>query len=406
MMKNTRKGFTITELVIVIAVIAILAAVLIPTFSSLIKKANVSADTQTAKSLNTALTMAEAEGDKLEDFNDVLTALRDSGYVVANLNPTAKGMYFVWESESNQILLVDSEKEYKVVYKSKELANATPGETWFFAVNDASKVAELEALGAKVFYTPKTKEALLDAFNTLKDKGGVQSVVVSDDINLSKTGEIFKVTKADADVTVDLAGSTVNCAGAIDIDDYEYGKADRAFTVDAGKLVVANGTVNAGDTYGTIKANGDVQVTVDNMTLINSVKNGLNLKTTNAKAVIEVSDTTINATTGGGCEAASGTIILKNVTINQTGYYDHCSTCVAASYGGTVKIMSGSYNSENAVLDIFSSGGTIEIYGGSFNGKAWNTLTATDWNNMLGAAKDRATISIAPSCVTITCAAW
>lgn len=39
-MKNTRKGFTITELVIVIAVIAILAAVLIPTFSNLIKKAN------------------------------------------------------------------------------------------------------------------------------------------------------------------------------------------------------------------------------------------------------------------------------------------------------------------------------------------------------------------------------
>ena len=40
-MKNLRKkGFTIVELVIVIAVIAILSAVLIPTFSSLIKKAN------------------------------------------------------------------------------------------------------------------------------------------------------------------------------------------------------------------------------------------------------------------------------------------------------------------------------------------------------------------------------
>lgn len=43
LMKNTKKGFTIVELVIVIAVIAILAAVLIPTFSSLIKKANDSA---------------------------------------------------------------------------------------------------------------------------------------------------------------------------------------------------------------------------------------------------------------------------------------------------------------------------------------------------------------------------
>lgn len=51
-MKN-RKGFTITELVIVIAVIAILAAVLIPTFSSIIGKANESAALQEARNINT-----------------------------------------------------------------------------------------------------------------------------------------------------------------------------------------------------------------------------------------------------------------------------------------------------------------------------------------------------------------
>ena len=45
-----RKGFTIVELVIVIAVIAILAAVLIPTFSNVISKANESASLQEAKS--------------------------------------------------------------------------------------------------------------------------------------------------------------------------------------------------------------------------------------------------------------------------------------------------------------------------------------------------------------------
>ncbi|MDY5678144.1 MAG: prepilin-type N-terminal cleavage/methylation domain-containing protein, partial [Eubacteriales bacterium] len=46
MKKNNKKGFTIVELVIVIAVIAILAAVLIPTFSSVIKKAKVNNDIQ------------------------------------------------------------------------------------------------------------------------------------------------------------------------------------------------------------------------------------------------------------------------------------------------------------------------------------------------------------------------
>jgi len=48
-MKNNKKGFTIVELVIVIAVIAILAAVLIPTFSNVIEKAKMSNVLQTGK---------------------------------------------------------------------------------------------------------------------------------------------------------------------------------------------------------------------------------------------------------------------------------------------------------------------------------------------------------------------
>ena len=43
MKKMNKKGFTIVELVIVIAVIAILSAVMIPTFSGIVQKANDSA---------------------------------------------------------------------------------------------------------------------------------------------------------------------------------------------------------------------------------------------------------------------------------------------------------------------------------------------------------------------------
>ncbi len=49
MKKLNKKGFTIVELVIVIAVIAVLAAVLIPTFSGVVSRANESAAMQQAE---------------------------------------------------------------------------------------------------------------------------------------------------------------------------------------------------------------------------------------------------------------------------------------------------------------------------------------------------------------------
>ena len=59
MKKSNKKGFTIVELVIVIAVIGILASVLIPTFASVIDKANASAALQELKSAYT-IALAEA----------------------------------------------------------------------------------------------------------------------------------------------------------------------------------------------------------------------------------------------------------------------------------------------------------------------------------------------------------
>ena len=86
-MKNTnKKGFTIVELVIVIAVIAILAAVLIPTFVGLVNKANRAADTALAKELNTALAM---NGEEIADFDAAVAALREGGFILANLNAKA-----------------------------------------------------------------------------------------------------------------------------------------------------------------------------------------------------------------------------------------------------------------------------------------------------------------------------
>ena len=58
-MKMNKKGFTIVELVIVIAVIAILAGVLIPTFSGIVDKANNSSVTQETRAALTVLLTEE-----------------------------------------------------------------------------------------------------------------------------------------------------------------------------------------------------------------------------------------------------------------------------------------------------------------------------------------------------------
>ncbi len=109
-MKN-RKGFTITELVIVIAVIAILAAVLIPTFSSIITKSKTSSAMQEARNTFTEY-MSEVDaqpadvvyvqgGDMFFKFNkgqiDEENPLEDLDDVTTGLKVTKNGNDIVTE---------------------------------------------------------------------------------------------------------------------------------------------------------------------------------------------------------------------------------------------------------------------------------------------------------------------
>lgn len=74
MKKLNKKGFTIVELVIVIAVIAILAGVLIPTFATVVEKANQSSATQTmAHAYEMAAAELAAKGEALENCVVVIT---------------------------------------------------------------------------------------------------------------------------------------------------------------------------------------------------------------------------------------------------------------------------------------------------------------------------------------------
>ena len=68
-----KKGFTIVELVIVIAVIAILAAVLIPTFSSVIDKANKVSEEAFLKEVVIGLQIILADHSEIRDLRLLVT---------------------------------------------------------------------------------------------------------------------------------------------------------------------------------------------------------------------------------------------------------------------------------------------------------------------------------------------
>lgn len=87
-MKHTnKKGFTIVELVIVIAVIAILAAVLIPNLSRLVTKADKSAAMQEAKAaMDNDLINAEGALENMQDYT-----LSDNESELATDDKTLKG---------------------------------------------------------------------------------------------------------------------------------------------------------------------------------------------------------------------------------------------------------------------------------------------------------------------------
>lgn len=122
-LKN-KKGFTIVELVIVIAVIAILAAVLIPTFSNIVERANKAAAQADAKNLWTQYCVDVTEDNKsYADFN---------GYIVID-----EKYYFSIEKgqlDTEDILAAAPTKDGGT-YTAEKISGYTGLNEWKFTAN-------------------------------------------------------------------------------------------------------------------------------------------------------------------------------------------------------------------------------------------------------------------------------
>ncbi len=234
MKKNNKKGFTIVELVIVIAVIAILAAVLIPTFSSIIKKAKISNDTVLAKNLTTAIA-TESITSKPTSMEEVVTKLYNAGFVLENLSPTTEDYFYGWDSKNNQIILISD--ECSVVYES---AKSTPVDVYVATTGDFAQ--RLADAGYSLYLT--TEATTVDTTNfinvdTGNTKLGTLNMTASTTTEVTLKGKITNVTVSNASGTVHQYASVTELkVNAIANNSYHVYGAVKNATLKAGKLEV------------------------------------------------------------------------------------------------------------------------------------------------------------------------
>ena len=216
-------------------------------------------------------------------------------------------------------------------------------------------------------------ETLQAAFNAVADGETITlltDVTQDDGILFNREGVSAKLDLNEKTLTVNK-GSNVN---------------SRAIRIDNGTLEVYNGTiaaVGAGTTssngtgcYGAFRVEANGVLNAHDLSLSNARPWGLCVKICGGEATL--TRVTITSSYGGGIEVTeanlgthskTGSATLTDCTFTQTGYFDHCSSCLAVSGGSALTINSGTYTSETGyALYVYSSGGVITVNGGTFSG--------------------------------------
>ena len=216
MLKFNKKGFTIVELVIVIAVVAILAAVLIPTFVGLTRAANASADIQACRQMNTQLAINEVT--KGKTIVDVYDALEAAGMTAKDYHPLVADTYFFWDSELNRVLYAD--KDNKVIYPEEYTSVKSKSE-------DKDGGHQWYSLSGLIY----TGGATIDLPDAV-EPGGTLTLEIHSAADLVKAAEFARTNKANLNnktITISIE-KDINLNGA-DICFVDENKSDCAPTV-------------------------------------------------------------------------------------------------------------------------------------------------------------------------------
>lgn len=244
------KGFTLTEMVIVIAVIAVLAAVLIPTFIGIANSANERADLSTAAN---ATSVVKSTSGALNSMQGIYDALVADNYDITTTK--VANAHFAWEATTQQFILVKENLELKA--NNDSTLNNANLELWFF-VKDNSFIISKDSLNNKTFsvnyflcndYSGSFNFNTLSSFDTgnstltgnVNYGSATEQITTTADITINGTivGNVV-VNAPNADITQTGTISTINAYAVASNSLNIKGRVGNVH-IEKGKLAVSNG---------------------------------------------------------------------------------------------------------------------------------------------------------------------
>ena len=102
---NNRKGFTLIELIIVIAILGILAAIAVPKYSGMREKAKSAVDLETLNHMNKSIELYYIENKEVYPVDEATlkTALKLSYSSSDDLSPQNTKMFFVYNKNTGKV---------------------------------------------------------------------------------------------------------------------------------------------------------------------------------------------------------------------------------------------------------------------------------------------------------------
>ena len=203
-MKRSTRAFTLVELIIVIAVIGVLAAILIPTFANVIDKANVASKTSLARNLNSLLATEEVNNGmaRTGSMGEAISIAKAHGYTMTELDDETAG----------EIVFVDG--RFAVLDNKGEVAYSETGEVLSTDTHNMFKA-----------YTEMPEDHTYGIYMAGEMSGDVTVDTSFDagenaDININfATDEAgtFTINSNGGNVTVDAPNATVKHYGTADM---------------------------------------------------------------------------------------------------------------------------------------------------------------------------------------------